>query len=84
MTAGATVSDKRSQAGARQKRRLNQAIRDVSPAASDQVAFVCECGTSRCFSIVWLPAAEFDSRRADATWALCTRGHRAVAIEEAA
>jgi hypothetical protein len=46
------------------KHRVNEltfeAPRDQAP--SEPIAFVCECGSARCFGTVWLTAEEYEVR----------------------
>lgn len=74
----------RTSSAASHKRRLNVAIRDGISDAADTVAFSCECDADDCFDVIWLQAADYDSRRDDPQWAVLARGHRRATVREAA
>ena len=71
-------------AAASHKQRLNVAIRAAISNAADAVGFVCECGTTGCFGVIWLQASEYDYERDDPQWSVLASGHRPAAMREAA
>jgi len=66
------------------KRRLNVAIRARISNAADTVGFVCECGTTGCFGVIWLQSGQYDYERDDLQWSILASGHRPATMREAA